>query len=93
MAVDGIKKRKEVNYYEGVVTPHILAANIVLFYISFYIVQIPQMISFIILATLSILMISVIKTIKPKNLYSVITLVILLGSISIYGIIIESYLK
>jgi CDP-diacylglycerol---serine O-phosphatidyltransferase len=86
MAIDGIKKDSVSHkYYEGIVTPHILVANTFLFYFSFFVSQVPQAISAMILIPLSILMVSRIRIYKPDNLILVILFALLLLSISVFA--------
>ncbi len=86
MGTTGIKTDAEkLKYYEGVVTPHILLANILFFYCNFFLFQIPDWIMAISLMILSILMVSQVRVYKPSSLRRVVMLVMLLATIGIYG--------
>jgi len=87
MAIDGIKQTGDKKYYEGVVTPHILAVEIMLFYLSYFIFPVNTIITALILICLSVLMVSTMKTYKPDNLSGVIGFTLVLWLISLYKLI------
>jgi CDP-diacylglycerol--serine O-phosphatidyltransferase len=87
MAIDGIKQAGDNIYYEGVVTPHLLAAEIILFYFTSFVFPVVPLIQAAVLICLSVLMVSTIKTYKPSNLSGVIGFTLILWLISLYKMI------
>lgn len=87
MAHHGIQKdHQSKSYYEGVVTPHLLLAIILMYYIDNFILPVSEIISFLIISALSFLMISDIKIYKPTNYFGVIGITLTLLAISFYGL-------
>ncbi|PIR62279.1 MAG: hypothetical protein COU65_04220 [Candidatus Pacebacteria bacterium CG10_big_fil_rev_8_21_14_0_10_42_12] len=87
MATNGILKNEKMQkYYEGIVTPHILLAVILIFYVETWIWrQPPQLLIASLLAILSIGMISSQRSYKPKSSFWLLLAVVVLSSIALYG--------
>lgn len=86
MSMSGIlKDKKKQEYYEGIVTPHMLLAVILLFYLKTWLWQPPQLLTASLLTTLSVGMISSLRTYKPKSSFWPIFAVIVLMGIALYG--------
>jgi len=84
MATNGIQHEGDSPYYEGVVTPHLSFSVIMLFLAYSLDLRLPQILSAVLLITLSVLMTSGIKTYKPKKLWHLGAVVLVLVVFTVY---------
>lgn len=87
MAIDGIRiDENKKKYYDGVTTPHLLLAVILIYFVSYFLKQLPAILTAIVMISLSGLMITKVKTYKPKSLRNVVIIVIAIVVVSFYGL-------